>query len=82
MPTVDVIFAFLAHDDEGEGIVCVPAPGGIVMPLVGADLARIESLRPYAQMVANARQRPVRLVYFGERREVEVLPPAPGIEPA
>lgn len=45
---IDELYAFVAIDKEGhEGILGMTTAGGWV-PLIGADLARIESIKPYA----------------------------------
>lgn len=76
-PRVDQLFAFLADDDRGEGLVQWGFPGIGTAPLVGADLARIESLRRFAQAIANERGKPVTLAFFSERRDVETILPEP-----
>lgn len=45
------------------------------MPLVAADQARLEQLRPYALQVARDLGRPVLLVRFSGRELVETLRP-------
>jgi hypothetical protein len=77
VPSVKRLFAFLAHDDQGEGLVAYPM-GDMAFPLVGADMARVDSLRVLAQAIANVRNTDVRLVVFEARREIEVIHPAPG----
>jgi hypothetical protein len=45
------------------------------MPMVGADMDRVEYLRPLAQNVADDTGRPVQLVRFTNREEMELLRP-------
>lgn len=69
------MWAFVAVDEDGtEGVVGATTPLGF-MPLVGADLARIESLKPYAQQVATVSGRPVTLAHFSVRTDQETLTP-------
>lgn len=58
------LYVWLSIDSEGvEGIIAVPV-GGNIMPLVVADRDRAVRLGQAAQIVANARQAPARLVRF------------------
>jgi hypothetical protein len=73
---IDSIWAFTVVDDDNtEGVVGMTVPGLGFTPLVGADLARVASLRPYARSFATAIGKPVTLVHFSRRTEQEVLPP-------
>ena len=59
--------------DGGEG-VCSAQLGEVHMPLVGADMDRIKSLRRYAELARAASGYPVRLVRFSRREDLEILP--------
>jgi hypothetical protein len=70
---IERLWAYVAvHDDGDEGIIAAPI-GGLTMPLVAADLRRVELLRPYAEVVARTFGKPVRLVRFDRRTDVEVI---------
>lgn len=72
---IDSMFAFVAIDDDGtEGVIGVYTPDGW-LPLVGADMERVQQLRPLAQMTAKQTGAPVLLLHFTQRTEVEVLRP-------
>lgn len=72
---IDSMWAFTVVDDDGtEGVVAVQAAGSM-MPLVGADLARVRSLRPLAQRLASDLGKPVSLVHFSTRTVQETLQP-------
>jgi len=43
------------------------------MPLVGADMARVDSLRPIAEAIVRQLGKPVKLLRFGTREELEVI---------
>lgn len=43
------------------------------MPLVGADMARMDSLRPAAEMVSRETGKRLRLIEFSTRQELEVV---------
>lgn len=74
MPKITEMFAFIAEDagPDDEGI---PAEfmQGAWMPLVGADMARMESLRPVARRLAAALGKPIKLVKFSTRTEIEEI---------
>jgi len=70
---IDQMFAFIVVDDDGtEGVCAFNGPNGPV-PMVGADMARVESLRPIAQMLANALKKPVTVAKFSIREDIEVI---------
>jgi hypothetical protein len=60
------MFAFVAFDDTGEGVVGMLTPQGWV-PMVGADMARIESIRGIARQIAKDSGKEVRLLRFTNR---------------
>ena len=80
MPRISEMFAFIAEDagPEDEGVVAtsIHHPLGVIhMPLVGADMARVASLRPKALAIARASGKRIRLVRFSLREELEVIEP-------
>ncbi len=64
MGRIDHIFAFVQEDTgpDDEGVILAPIEmprdfdfhGHLPMPLVGGDMARVDSMRPAAQAIANA----------------------------
>ena len=74
MPRIDSLYAFVAEDTgaDDEGIVGAKTTEGW-MPLVGADMARVESLRPLAEDIARQTGKTIRLLHFETRREVEII---------
>lgn len=72
---IDRLLAYVAVDEQGEGIVSVTLPVLGTVPLVGADMDRMMSYRPYAVEAAKASGRQIKLVRFDTRTEVEVLEP-------
>lgn len=73
---IDEMFAFIQLDpaDNTEGVIAFLTESGW-MPMVGADMNRVAHLRPMAQEVADATGRPVQLVKFSTREELEMLRP-------
>jgi hypothetical protein len=73
---IDSLWAFTCIDSDGtEGVAGALIPKLGFVPLVGADLARIASMRPYAQQVATATGRPVTLSHFSVRTNQETIQP-------
>lgn len=72
---IEEMFAFVVMDtDNTEGVPAFQS-GQHLLPMVGADLAMVEKLRPMAQQFANANGLPITLVVFRTREEVEVIRP-------
>lgn len=70
---IETLWAYLAvHDDGDEGVIAASI-GGVMMPLVAADEARLRDLRPYAEQVVALTGKAVRLVRFDHRVVEEVL---------
>jgi len=73
---IDALYAWVATEpDGGEGVAAmnIPSLGGM-MPLVGADLDRMKSLRIWAEQVRELSGCPMRLVRFSFREDMEILP--------
>jgi len=72
---IERLWAYVAvHDDGDEGIVGATVAGNL-MPLVAADKARLDQLRPWAEAAARASDKAVRLVRFDRRTDVETIRP-------
>jgi hypothetical protein len=65
---IEKLYAWVAEEpDGGEGVCAMSVPGlGGMVPLIGADRARIESYRGHAHAVRVASGYPVRLKVFSE----------------
>lgn len=77
MPRIDAMYAFVISDtsDDDEGVVATLGPGNAWVPMVGADRARLDSLRTVAQQIASAAGKKIRLVRFSVREELDVIEP-------
>lgn len=75
---IERLYAWIATEaDGGEGVAAhtVVIDGQTVLaPLIGADKARIESLRPYATIAAHESGCAMRLVEFSTRTVLEDEP--------
>lgn len=74
MPKITELFVFIAEDkgSDGEGIVAGKL-GDAWIPLMGADMKRIDALRPMAAMTAKLTGKKIRLVHFTQREDMEVI---------
>ncbi len=72
---IDHMFAFVQTDptDDTEGITGFLAPDGTWMPMVGADLERVEQLMPIAQGIASATGREIKVLKFSVREEIQKI---------
>ena len=48
------IGAWIATEEDGTEGIPAMSIDGLMMPLIGADATRIESLKPYAETIAKA----------------------------
>jgi hypothetical protein len=71
---IDEIYAFIAQDRDGEGL---PAfmHNGMMLPMVCADQARVDSLREVAKLMARESGNKITLCRFSVRQELEVIEP-------
>lgn len=72
---IDQMFAYIVMDDDDTEGIPAFLSNGMPMPMVGADMARVESLNPIAQMMAKELGKKVTLVRFSDRVEMEVFEP-------
>jgi hypothetical protein len=70
MKRIDELFAFVAEDAEGEGIIGITVDG-VFFPLVGADMDRIDSLMPIAKQIGETYNKSVKLLRFSKRSLME-----------
>lgn len=79
MPRINQMWAFLSVDDDGdEGVIGYRDPkANWWVPLVAADEERVRIYREYAGEIAKLTGRPVRLVKFSAREDVETIGAAP-----
>ena len=70
------MYAFIAEDKgpDDEGVAAINL-GGFWMPLVGADMKRVDAIRTMAKTVAQHTKKKITLVKFSARTDVEVILP-------
>jgi len=74
MPKIQEMYAFIVEDSgpDDEGIIGIQSEEGW-LPLVGADMARVESLKPIARGIGNKTGKKVKLVHFTNREDLGVI---------
>ncbi len=74
MPKIDEMYAFVVEDSgpDDEGILGFMTNGGW-MPMVGADMARVESLKPMARDMATSLGKRVKILKFTKREDIGVI---------
>ena len=78
MPRIEELFAYITHepgDPDDEGVTAMVVPGIGSAPMVGADEARMMSLKPIAQKMATLTGQTIRLVKFSIKTELETIEP-------
>lgn len=84
MPKIEVMYAYISHekgDPDDEGVTAFlqgPALMRQWMPMVGADEARMASLKVMAQGIANTTGQKITLVKFSVRTDLETIEPEKG----
>jgi hypothetical protein len=74
---IEQVFAFIATDDKGQEGVCCMMQGGLAMPLIGTDQARVDSLMPIAKEIArHVWNKQIRLVRFHQREDLQLITPS------
>lgn len=68
------IYAFVSCDDGGEGVCAFNANNGW-LPLIGADMDRVTSLKEIAQKIANETGQNITLAIFDNRQDIETIKP-------
>lgn len=79
MPKITELFAFVVadKDEDDEGVMAFLSKG-TWQPMVGADMKRIEALRPIADSISLQMGKPHRVVRFRAIEEIELQgPPRP-----
>ena len=73
---IDTVYAFIANDDDGsEGIPAFVAENNLVVPMIAADLDRVETLRPIAEEMAEMKGIIITLAKFDNRENLERFVP-------
>lgn len=70
------LWAYLMlHGDGDEGIPAFLAPGNVMMPMVCADLERLQKVRPMAEIAARKAGKQVAIARFTQRTDAGIILP-------
>lgn len=74
---IDEMYAFILVDpaDDTEGVPAFTGPNGMAMPMMGADLARVEALKPIAQQFATTLGVSIEVCRFTVRERIGLIEP-------
>jgi hypothetical protein len=66
MPKITELFAFVSigDDPDDEGVMAFQTNDGIWMPMVGADMARVNELKPMADRISKITGKPYKILQF------------------
>lgn len=70
---IAALYAWVAEEPDGGEGVCSGFIGGVQMPLIGTDMDRIKSLRPFPRQARVLSGYPIRLVRYAHREVLEEL---------
>lgn len=71
---IEKIYCFIAHNEEGEGICAFQSENGWI-PLVGADMKRVDSLMGKAQHISNKTGKRITVCEFDNRVLIKEIKP-------
>ena len=72
---IDQMFAFVVIDTDGDEGIPAFSHGGMVWPLVGGDVDRIESLMERAREIAKASGKPMKIYRYSVREQIGEVNP-------
>ncbi|UPK03083.1 hypothetical protein [Bradyrhizobium sp. 170] len=76
---IDEVYLFISVDETGEGVCAARLMGaGSLVPLIAADVTRMEQLIPIARNIAKATGKQVKLIKLSQRSELMTFQPDDG----
>lgn len=68
---INHLWAYISEDASGEGLCGFQDPNtGNWLPMVAADEARLNNLRPFAKQIEKVTKRKVKIVKFTQREDI------------
>ena len=66
MPKITELYAFVSigSDPDDEGIMAFQTDDGTWMPMVGADMTRVNELKPMADRISEIAGKPYKILRF------------------
>lgn len=76
LKTIDKVWMFISVDETGEGVCAFPLRGDMLsVPMVAADEALLEQLKPIAKMMVDKYGIKIKLIELSTRTEIEDYEP-------
>ena len=75
MPKIEEMYVFIAEDGPNDEGVSAFQIGDTWLPMVGADMKRVDSMKPVAQLIADRTGQTIKLIRFTQREEIETIEP-------
>lgn len=69
------LYAYIAENEEGEGVIAWMTPEGNWKPCVGADMQRINSLKDEVKQISKKINKKIYLKKFSTVEILEVIDP-------
>ena len=71
---LDELFVYVMTDDDGtEGVAFFETAGGVKITMCAPEAKGARALRPIAEKIAEIHGRPLTLIRFDKRHDMEVL---------
>lgn len=71
---IEKLYAWVAEEDDGQqGVIAFICHDGVHLPLIGADMARIESFRSYVEQLAHEHKKKIFLMEFSAKKTLETI---------
>lgn len=67
---IEEMFCFIATEENGDEGIPAFGGNGMFYPMVGADLERVEQLKPIAAQIAKVSNKKIRVVKFTSKEEL------------
>jgi hypothetical protein len=72
---IDEMWAFISSDATGEGVCAMTHTSGYWLPMICADMLRVESLMPVARALATQTNKKIKLIKLTVREEIMEITP-------
>lgn len=70
---IESVRAFISEDENGEEGILAMSAGLVMMPMICADQARFERMRPLALSIAMMMKKRVKVIKLSQREDLEIL---------
>jgi hypothetical protein len=75
MKRIDEMYAFVVVDGDGDETIPAFSNGAFLLPLVGADMDRVNSLMDVARQLSKQSGKPMKIYRFTTREQIGEVNP-------